>query len=588
MGAYENPNVNVGVDNKSGLLEAQGIQGFAQGIAKGVSAYGTAMAKQKLIDDKVKQANRVSLAEYNEKAVKQVQNVINQADKSGTDVVDTTLGNGFYDLARESLAPILRENDLFPNGINFQKNKDKLNGFKTGIGDVGFAAVGMTELSEFSQTGGADMENSTPGLLQTLPGNDTKVNSIVRMEGNNLIAKTIYSSAAIQKINEAEGKKGNTLEVDLTNMKDIGLNPNIYGSVTAGIYATKPYAINSFVAKHVKEAPITNNSKSASNQIVINGKNNETYSRTYESAELLVTSAENYAKGEAAALLSQYSGNLPANAYYNKLKESGTILERSDGSMYMMVPGSINEKTKVKTFHLTDEQLRNSSGDFKNGPENFIEMDVPKITIDPTGKDSKKLGLNLYTQEGFDGLVNVIKYQTLKERGWTNTTKSKEPISKISNVNSEGGLGNLLAAEIEAIDIVDIGTSMALSGLTTKKQAETGTFQTKENIRKHREYLDRYGIRTKTKPEMIKSYKDLIGTKSSDGQTYTKEIVDGFIEDLGKYILFDAQTNEPFSQYTDPYTNEGIKNIMAKKIGITLKSRETLLGSQVNKDLDVD
>jgi len=588
MGAYENPNVNVGVDNKSGLLEAQGIQGFAQGIAKGVSAYGTAMAKQKLIDDKVKQANRVSLAEYNEKAVKETQSILDQVNVSGTDLVDKTLGNAFYNDTREALAPVLRENDLNPNNPNFQKNKEFINGYKTGISDVGFATVGLTELSEFYQTGGADMENSTAGLLQTFPGNGTKVNSIVRMDGNNLIAKTIYSSPAIQKINEAEGKKGNTLEVDLTNMKDIGLNPNIFGSVTAGIYATKPYAINSSVAKHVKESPITNNSKSASNQIVINGKNNETYSRTYESAELLVTSAENYAKGEAAALLSQYYGNMPANAYYNKLKESGTILERPDGSMYMMVPGSINEKTKEKTFHLTDKQLRNSNGDFKNTREDFIEMDVPKILIDPTGKDSKKLGLNLYTKEGFDGLVNVIKYQTLKERGWTNTTKSKEPISKISNVNSEGGLGNILAAEIEAIDIIDAEESITLSGLTTEEQVEKGTFQTKDNIRKHREYLDRYGIRTKTKPEMIKSYKDLIGTKSSDGQIYTKEIVDGFIDDLGKYILFDAQTNEPFSQYTNPYTNEGIKNIMAKKIGITLKSKETLLGSQVNKDLDVD
>ena len=30
MGAYENPNVNAGVDTKSGLIRAQGIQGFAQ------------------------------------------------------------------------------------------------------------------------------------------------------------------------------------------------------------------------------------------------------------------------------------------------------------------------------------------------------------------------------------------------------------------------------------------------------------------------------------------------------------------------------------------------------------------------------
>jgi hypothetical protein len=52
MGAYENPNINVGVDTKSGLIRAQGIQGFAEGIAKGVSAYGSAMSKQRIAAQK--------------------------------------------------------------------------------------------------------------------------------------------------------------------------------------------------------------------------------------------------------------------------------------------------------------------------------------------------------------------------------------------------------------------------------------------------------------------------------------------------------------------------------------------------------
>ena len=601
MGAYENPNVNVGVDTKSGLLEAQGIQGFAQGIAKGISAYGTAMAKQKVLDDKRKEANRISTAAYNESALNKTDDVVDKINTNPQDpITNTGLATDVKAFAQDTVVKNMKISDTSPGTVEGDLAKKNNLKFEQSLIKLGDNTVGLDQLTQVVLSGDYDFENSNPALLQFASDKNIGISSDFGQDKNgNFYATMSYKSPTLGAINNVMfgGRGSDTIKINLLDLGPKSTNEYVFGypESPSGMYATRAYPLNSSITEHVKAAPISGNTQSASNQTVIKGKNNETYSRTYQGAEQLVIGAETFAKGEAAALLSQYSGNLPANAYYNKLKESGTILQKPDGSMYMMVPGSINKKTKVKTFHLTDEQLRNSNGDFKNAPEDFIKMDVPKILIDPTGKDNKRLGLNLYTQEGFNGLVNVIKYQTLKERGWTDTTRSKDPISTISNVDDGGGVGEALAAEIENIQINDTAKMQTLSGFGDGPKLDEyiktkGDLYVKENISTHVKYLQEKGVDVKTRDQIIKGYKKLIGTKSGDGQEYTQEIVDGFIEDLGDFVLFDGSNNEPFTSY-DPLKNSSLLPIIQKKIGGGQAIKDKLIGANIRKkknDLDVD
>ena len=60
MGAYENPNINVGVDNQSGQLIGQAIANFGQGIAKGIDASSKIMAEATARERQNKKENRES------------------------------------------------------------------------------------------------------------------------------------------------------------------------------------------------------------------------------------------------------------------------------------------------------------------------------------------------------------------------------------------------------------------------------------------------------------------------------------------------------------------------------------------------
>ena len=134
-----------------------------------------------------------------------------------------------------------------------------------------------------------------------------------------------------------------------------------------------------------------------------------------------MSSAGVFANAEANVLLRQDLGHLPANAYYEELMKSGDIKKDKDGRMFMMVPGRIDKDGK-QVLHTTNEELRNSQGLFN---EQFVELDIPEIFMDPNGEDRVLAGNNFYTKEGYNGLVNVIKYRKLNAEQWTGRFKKR-------------------------------------------------------------------------------------------------------------------------------------------------------------------
>ena len=264
---------------------------------------------------------------------------------------------------------------------------------------------------------------------------------------------------------------------------------------------------------------------------------------------------------------------------------SHTIKKRKDGSMFMMVPGKMKDGKKV--YHTTNEELRNSQGLFN---KQFIELDVPEIFMDPNGEDKVLAGNNFYTKEGYDGLVNVVKYRKLNAEQWTGASRQEISETKIE----DSTVGSEIINEIKGIDIYTPGEYQALSGLSTDEQASKGSFYTKENITKHRKYLKTKGINTSTREEIINDLNKYVGKGDrGDGTPYNQGDIDIFIDRLGDYILFDGNAKitepKPFVSY-DPSNNNSLIPIYAKQLGSQLKveSKEDLQkGNIQTNDLDV-
>jgi hypothetical protein len=431
MGAYENPNINVGVDTKSGLIRAQGIQGFAEGIAKGISAYGSAMSKQRIAAQKNQAAYEKGLQANNKEAAGYVEGAQDAVHRvNDNNVTPGSLGSTMGVFGQNKLATWMGlsqkndKNSKYYSGLVEQTKSDfkMLPGI---IGDLDLVTKGF-------QTGGYDGMFSTPQISQVSSGSNTTTTSEMfydeASKKNNLIIS--WQSDTIKEQNKLLGAKGDKFSLSILDLGQMNSNPYIDGWVNAGYYGTRPYEINKTITEEIKKSPSIKTYSKGGITTKVDGNFDKTIQTQYVDADALVLSATSYADAEAKSLLSLENGNFPANAYYNTLLKRGELQKKDDGSFFMMVPG---EKTDDdKNLFLTNEQLRNEDGTLKTST---VELDIPYIEIDAEGKDSVKTGNNLFTKEGFDGLVNVIKYQKLKQENWTET-KEKE-ISKVSNVGSK-------------------------------------------------------------------------------------------------------------------------------------------------------
>jgi len=596
MGAYENPNVNAGVDTKSGLIRAQGIQGFAEGIAKGISAYGTAMAKQREQTAKTLKAAKISLAADTKTASDGTEIAIDAVNADVTNNIESgpSMGSSIMAHAKTDVVNALQNIKTNPgspeaikDGLYVDQTKQDYKLFADNMGDLDLVL-------EKWKTGKYSLSQSNPFLGQISQG--TGITSTAswskNKEGTGNNAIVTFESDTIAAMNMALGPAGSAAlgrkySVNLLKLGPPSSNPFIEGFPKAGLMGVLPYAIDKTIDDFIKKSPtptttITGTAlKDYTKADVI-----KNYSNTYKDAAPLVSSAGVFANAEANVLLRQDLGHLPANAYYEELMKSGDIKKRKDGSMFMMVPGKMKDGKKV--YHTTNEELRNSQGLFN---KQFVELDVPEIFMDPNGEDRVLAGNNFYTKEGYDGLVNVIKYRKLNAEQWTGASRQEISETKIE----DSTVGSEIINEIKGIDIYTPGQYQALSGLSTAEQAKEGSFYTKENIRKHREYLKRKGINTSTREEIINDLNKYVGKGDrGDGTPYKQEDVDLFINKLGDYVLFDGNAKitepKPFVSY-DPSNNNSLIPIYAKQLGSQLKveSKEDLQkGNIQTNDLDVD
>lgn len=546
MGAYENPSQLV--DEKSALYKAQGIQGFTEGIVKGALTYGTAMAKQAEEARKNKKAADLSLIKDNETALKDTEQVVNKINEDNTNNVTTTsLGEAIQENAQTDVVKALQEIKNKPGSLEannaqkyiLQTNTDyKLLGDAVGDLDLLLKGYGTSKYSD---------KWSTPYISQLSEGTGvTTTSDFFRDKNGKNKAIVTWQSDTIRAMNAIMGPAAAALDgkysIDLLNLGPASNNPNVFGFPKAGLIGVTPYDIGKTIEEH-------NAKENMDVRTVLSGKNllldNETkvYSTSYKDAKEAVVGAGIFAQATADSLLRQRDlAHLPANAYYDELLKNNVLKKRPDGSLYMVVPGE--EINGEKKLFSTNAELRNADRSLKT--DKTVELDIPYIYLDPTGKDNIQVGNNLYTKEGYDGLVNVIKYQKLNAEGWLKSTKGELLETR---EQTETPLGELLTKELDAIDIKLPGDFNTLTGLTDKEAVSEGARYKKDNINKHRKYLEKKGIKAKTREEVIRYYKSLEGQKvGTSNDTYGKDDIESWINGMEDYELFD-DANEPFISY---------------------------------------
>ena len=239
-----------------------------------------------------------------------------------------------------------------------------------------------------------------------------------------------------------------------------------------------------------------------------------------------------------------------------------------------------------KKVGVTENNKPNSSNDVKEVFNNYINL----------LRENKVLKTQYHIYSNIELKVESDKDKALEFVKENLSLMNKFSIKEISETKIEDStVGSEIINEIKGIDIYTPGQYQALSGLSTAEQAKEGSFYTKENIRKHREYLKRKGINTSTREEIINDLNKYVGKGDrGDGTPYKQEDVDLFINKLGTFVLFDGDAKitepKPFVSY-DPSNNNSLIPIYAKQLGSQLKveSKEDLQkGNIQTNDLDVD
>ena len=212
MGAYENPNVNAGVDTKSGLIRAQGIQGFAEGVAKGVSAYGTAIAKQREQTAKTLKAAKISLTADTKTASDGTEIAIDAVNADVTNNIESgpSMGSSIMAHAKTDVVNALQNIKTNPgspeaikDGLYVDQTKQDYKLFADNMGDLDLVL-------EKWKTGKYSLSQSNPFLGQISQG--TGVTSTAswskNKEGTGNNAIVTFESDTIAAMNMALGPAG--------------------------------------------------------------------------------------------------------------------------------------------------------------------------------------------------------------------------------------------------------------------------------------------------------------------------------------------------------------------------------------------
>ena len=192
MGAYENPNINIGVDTQSGKLIGQAIANVGQSIAKGQDAQTKAYRELSAKQQKIREENKKITIKANDKLLDNEVKV--QQDTQGIKHIKDP-ATAVQDL-NPLILPILKKRmkgepltyDELQTYNNY--NKGVNGGFKNDLQDG--SALLSEVFTRLSTTKDADQSQTNPSLHQLSTGNVSSINNMF-VNGQNqfyLISRT--------------------------------------------------------------------------------------------------------------------------------------------------------------------------------------------------------------------------------------------------------------------------------------------------------------------------------------------------------------------------------------------------------------
>jgi len=456
MGAYDNPNINVGVDKESGQLIGQAIAGVGQSIAKGFQD------RSKLLLDIEKR--RIANKKANDAIIIKVNEDIL---KKGNEVYDSTKKVNFGDSVT----------DAYQKQIGKTGMTEILNQYRIDPGSLTVAQMKlMRQLDKTSLTVG-ETASDFAGVVQT-------TQEVIDGDMNN-IDKTQSSSIAIQYVNENYSESTNEFQNnggqswDLVNVVSM-INPetgkteeqsfntsnneqgnnnsviNVGGHVITLAPPLETEMLNRFTEEGTIIKGKTGLAKFANQELFV--KKNVVLRKddqgTYEEETSFPNTGAIYnfvTENSSATLdaeLMLNDGYKSANAYLNTYEGYNTrkvTKEQSDLGVIGFVTIPNPQYADRPSFELLSGGLKDD-GTFSDEVDQGILMELPIFSIQPAPadmKDSKITKLNNGMRVQTAQLNNykmILQYENVKSLGGfeaptkPKATKKKNYITKNNDV----------------------------------------------------------------------------------------------------------------------------------------------------------
>jgi|TARA_R110000824_G_scaffold177895_3_gene357399 hypothetical protein len=260
MGAYESPDKLI--DDKSIMLEAQGVQGFAQGIAQGITAYGQGQARLADKLDKIKKANDLKDEKRTEQADEDIQklSVSWEADDPNNPLTKGTIGSVLSNAATGA-DNVDSDGKPIMNVIDAMKGTDSLSkeiktAWNSLMGGFGSEITNISEVTEIlakCKTCDKSLTNSMASEMYNGKGVTTTPKIAYNRKTKSFDVSMTYSSETIGEMNKilglAGGPAGMTAAAKLGDSYTIQLNgsslressnPNVTGFIDVGLFGVEP------------------------------------------------------------------------------------------------------------------------------------------------------------------------------------------------------------------------------------------------------------------------------------------------------------------------------------------------------------
>lgn len=564
MGAYENPTI---IRDRSGEIYGQAIASFSQSIAKGITAYGQAIAAsnkkaQEKIERNQRIANDIETNAYKQahqnfaKVTAKTPSLIDQFKTTVKDLLDGD-ENNMGAIEAETLLKV--RNDLTKDERKKYRNiVNKAQSFQT-LGVEGGAKM-ITDLEEVKNVlpqditnthywvGDTDLEQDTSMLTsyilsnKELDGFSGEKQLIAGDNGEMIVSvksKVDKNSELFKNLNEETKQFLENNNYEIKWERDINKwNEGLVDEIASEINYNEISITNGFETKEGSVAPAyIAGDENAVRQIEYG---DQFVPVRYINVDGFLNSKSflDEIKGKAESYIARGNGQL----------QSFMVFKMKDGDFNI---GEFKKKTQDKQVEEVSSALIESWK--KNKLPNFIQRNATEKDV----QNLRALGENV-------------------KKGQPIYLQQAGPSKSIPASSYVQTLGDKIVNEVINIKITPMQTIGGLAG-DEVSVVENADRVRNANIEIHKNYLRSKGINAKSKTDLVKQLEKLKGTKDSTGQKIDDEYIKAFKDSAQELYVYDAENKKQYELPSyNPDSNESLLPILNQYGGFGAKTKERI------------